>query len=181
MLTFKRWTEVLGYAVFFILFLVLALIFFDIVVKQTAVKKEVVKVDDKALANAVDMWKISQNGKKRYRLKAKSMIEKKDGVIILHDAQVWCFEDNKPDIYIKADRAVVYKNNNIDAFGHVFLKRKDLKIYGKSVYWIDNKKIAKSGDSFKGNTQKSLFSGKSFVYYQKKDELTVKGVDIWLR
>ncbi len=181
MLTFKRWTKILGYAFSLLLFSVLALIFFDMISKQTSVEKQIVKVENKAQANTVDIWKISYDGKNRYRLKANSMDKKKNGTVVLHKAQLWYFTDKKPTTYIKADRATVYTNNNIYATGHVFLKRKDLQIYAHSVYWNDAKKIARSEEPLKGHTQKSSFSGKGFIYYQIPDKLVVKGVDIWLK
>lgn len=181
MLTFKKWTKIAGYAVLLLFFFILSLIFIDIVDKQTTVEKQIVKVENKAQANAVDIWKISYNGKKKYRLTADSMVKKKNGVIVLGNAQLWYFEDKKPDIYIRADKALIYTNNNVYATGNVFLKRKDLRIYGNSVYWDDVKKIAKSGDSFKGKTKRSSFSGASFIYYQKKNKLIVKGDSVWLK
>ncbi len=181
MLTFKNQIKFLGYSAALLLFLFLGLIFFDMVSKQISINSKIIKIDNKEEAEAVDIWRISYNGGKRYRLKAISMDKKKNGLIVLHNAKLWYFEISKPVIYLKSDKAVMYKNNNIYATGNVFLKRGNLKLYAKSVFWNDKLKVARSDNSFRGTTKKSSFRGKNFVYYQSIDELVINGANIWLK
>ncbi len=181
MLTFEKWTKIAGYSVGILLFFVLFLIFFNIVEKQTVTQNKITKISEKVKANSIDVWRFIDKGRKKYHLKADSMDKLKNDVVILHNARLWLYEPKKPVIYMRSDKAVIYKNNDIDASGKVYLKREDLQLYDDSIKWINKDKIAESSEPFKGSSKKSSFSGKSFVYYQNKDKLVARGVSIWLR
>ncbi len=178
MTDFRRLTYFLGLFSFFLLFAVSAFLFVGFVEKQSIPVENVnFKVREKA--QALDIWRFAKNGK--YRIKARSMVKKDNGVIELTKAQLWVYKTGEPVIYLKADEAYVYPNHNIKANGHVFLKRNNLVIRGISVTWNDKSQIILSKKPFNGSNPKSKFKGKSFVYCSALNKLVAHGVDVWLK
>jgi LPS export ABC transporter protein LptC len=181
MITFKRLIKIVGYLTATFLFLILAIIFFGLVTKESILDFKVVKIESKADAKSINIWRISKDGLKKYRLVASSMVKTKNDLVILNNAELWYFEKNKPDIYLRADKAIVDASNNVNAFGNVYLKRSDLNIYAKEINWLSKKKILKSKKVFRGFSSKSSFFGKNFIYYMQSNKLLAFGVDIWLK
>ncbi len=181
MLTFKRWVKIVGYlsAIFF--FAILTIVFFGFVTKDSLPDVKIVKIKSKAKAKSVDIWRTSNDGLKKYRLVAYSMVKTKNDLVVLRNATLWYFEKNEPGIYIKATKAVIDTENNIEATGEVVFKRKDLKLYTTKVNWINSLKILRGSKKFNGQSTKVSFSGKSFIYYVKLDKLVANGVSVWLK
>ncbi len=181
MLTFKKWIKITEYLSAVLLFLILFIVFINIATKQIQPRQKIVRIGDKAKAESVDIWRLSKDGTKKYRLKASSMQRTKDDTVILSNAELWYFQIKKPVVYLRSDVAKIYKNNDVYAYGHVYLKRQDLQLYTNSVRWIDELKRLEGREVFRGNSQKYSFSGKSFIYYQSKDEIVAFRVDIWTK
>ncbi len=178
MINFKSTTRILGLFSFFLLLGIFAIIFFGFIEKES-IPVSHVRFSVKEKANSLDIWVFSKN--KRYRIKAAHMVKQDSGVIFLKDDELWIYEPDEPVSYISSDKAYVYPNHNIQAFGNVFFKRKDLKIYSDVVFWNNTKQVLLSNKSFHGYSSNSKFRGKSFVYYDKSDKLVVDGVDLWLK
>lgn len=155
-------------------------IFIGLVNKESNIDNKIISIKTKNSAQFPDMWHISKDGSKRYRIKAVSMKKTKDGSTILNRAQLWCFNKNDKPIYIKADKATIYKNNDIYATGNVYAKKDDINIYAKDAHWYNIKKILQSSLPFRGFSKKSKFKGKKFVYSSGNSKLTVYGVNIWI-
>lgn len=181
MLTFKRWIKITKYLTAVLFFLILFIVFISIITKQIQPEQKIVKINDKAKAESIDIWRLSKDGTKRYRLKASSMQRTKEDTVILNNAELWYFQVKKPTVYLKSDVAKVYKDNDVYAFGHVYLKREDLQLHTNSVRWTDRLKRVEGKEAFKGSSKKSSFSGRSFIYYLSKDKLVAFGVDIWIK
>ncbi len=179
--TFKRLVKIAGYLAAISLFAILAIVFFVFVTKDTMPNIKTVTIKSKAEAQSVDMWRISNGGLKKYRLIASNMIKTKSDLVILKNAKLWYFEKNKPDVFIKADEVVVYKNNNVDAKGNVFLMRKDLRINASEVFWNAKNKTLSTKTTFKAVSKKFSFLGKNFIYYLNSDEFISSGADVWLK
>ena len=178
MVNFKTITYTLGISSFILLFGVSAFIFFGFVEKES-IPVGHVKFKVKEKAKALDVWQFTKGGK--YRIKARSMIKEKNGVILLFNDELWVYKKGKAPVYIRSDRAYIYPNHDVMALGHVFLKRGALVIKGSSAFWDNRKQIVSSTEPFRGYNDKSKFSGRSFVYYNSKDMLIANGVDIWLK
>ncbi len=178
MINFKRTTQVLGLLSFFLLLGIFAIIFFGFVGRES-IPVSHVHFSVKEKANSLDIWMFS-NGKK-YRIKAAHMVKQESGVIFLSNDKLWIYEPQEPVSYISSDKAYVYPNHNIRAFGNVFFERKDLRIYGSVVFWDSMKRVMSSNEPFRGYNSNSKFNGRSFVYYSKTDKLIVNGVNLWLK
>ncbi|WP_022670064.1 LPS export ABC transporter periplasmic protein LptC [Hippea alviniae] len=178
MISFKKLTLLVGYLAFFLFFGVLAFLFLGFVQREVAPQQKV-RFEVKEKAKGVDLWRVANN--KRYHLIAADMIKRKDGVIELFKPNLWIIEKNKPDVYIKSDKAYVYPNNSVLAKGNVYLKREDLNIKGSDVFYNSKDSTLSSKNAFNGFNKKSKFKGESFVYLINSDILKAKRVDIWLK
>ncbi len=178
MTDFKRITRAAGIVSFLLFFGVSALLFFGFVEKET-VPVGKVKFYVKEKARSLDIWRFS--GSTKYRIKAESMVRKKNNVVYLENVKLWIYQLKEPVIFVSSDRAYVYPNRNVRAKGDVFLRRSDLKIYTDEANWNNEKQILYGNAPFHGYNMKSRFKGKSFLYYSKQDKLIAKGVDIWLK
>ncbi len=178
MVNFKRATQVLGVFSFLLLLGIFGFLFFGFVEKET-VPVSHVHFTVKEKAHSLDIWRFS--GANKYHIIASSMVKQDNGVVLLIDDKLWIFEPDKPPAFVRSDRAYIYPNHDVKAFGHVFFQREDLKIYGETAFWNSKDQVLSSNDPFHGSSNKSEFKGKSFVYVAKNDKLLVNGVDIWLK
>jgi len=178
MVNFKTVTYTLGVSSFILLLIIAAFIFFGFVEKES-IPVDHVKFKLKEKANSLDVWQFTKSG--RYRIKAKKMVKEKNGVILLFDDELWVYKKSKVPVYIRSDTSYIYPNHDVVALGHVFLKKGDLVIRGKSAFWDNRRQVVSSSEPFMGLNSKSKFSGKSFIYYNSRGILVVRGVNLWLK
>ncbi len=178
MVSFKRTTQLLGVFSFFLLLGIFAFLFFGFVEKESLPVGHV-HFSVKEKAHTLDIWRFS--GDNKYHIVASSMVKQENGVVLLIDDKLWIFEPNKPPAFLRSDKAYIYPNHNVKASGHVFFRRDDLRIYGKTAFWNNKDQVLSSDDAFHGSNKKSKFKGKSFIYFSKVDKLLVNGVDIWIK
>ncbi len=181
MIAFRKWIRIIGYLASVFLFSVLAIVFFGLVMHDIVPETKIVKIESKAEAKSVDLWRVSKDGLKRYRLTAVFMEKTKKDMVILTKARLWYYKKDNPTVFLKSDRVFIDVDNNVDAEGNVYLERNDLRVYTKSAKWNNRDNILKGSSSFRGHSKKLSFLGKSFVYYPDKDKFLAFGVNACLK
>ncbi len=182
MLSFKGWISVVGYIALILLVAVLGVLFVDLVLKSNFQGDVKQNIKSKAEAHAIDLWRVLPKSGSVYHLKAALMERQKNGEVLLKRVQLWYNQKGKGQIYVRADKAVVYPDNSVDAYGHVCAYDDErFKVCTSRVNWNNSKKLLSSKASFNGTSKKSRFMGEGFDYYYAKDMLVARRVNIWLK